>query len=246
MKTRYILFDVDGTLTPSGGEILPEMVTCLQQLKTTTNCVLGLVGGGTYVKIQSQMGDALDLFDLVFAECGSVLYEKGNLVYSRNMMEVVNKEKLDRIIELAKDKIFAMPIVRTPDTPRNQIDVRQGLVYVSLPGMLASPIQRNHVKQVDAKLNLRRNLIKQLKQLDEEDELDIVIGGEVGIAIFPRGFDKSQVLKHFDMGTSEIYFFGDRTQSGENDYPLFSHPRVVGFSVKDWEDTCEKIRQNFV
>ena len=67
-KNRILLFDVDGTLTPSRQRISKEMAEFLKILKK--NWTLGFVGGSDMAKIDSQLGESKDLFEYQFSENG--------------------------------------------------------------------------------------------------------------------------------------------------------------------------------
>merc|ERR1711879_962842 len=56
------------------------------------------------------------------------------------------------------------------------------------------------------------------------------IGGEISFDVFPAGWDKTHCLKYLQE-YDEIYFYGDKTLPGGNDYEIFSHPDVVGNTV---------------
>jgi phosphomannomutase len=84
-----ILFDIDGTLTPSRQDINDEMHTYLQSLRKRVH--VGLVGGSDLKKIAEQTlppglrtsnADPVDVcvnnYDYVFAENGLVAYKNGN------------------------------------------------------------------------------------------------------------------------------------------------------------------------
>ena len=86
-------------------------------------------------------------------------------------------------------------------------------------------------------------------------DLDAVIGGQISIDIVPKGFDKSQIMKHIEetykkrnVDDCEYIFYGDRTEEGGNDYPLAklledkSNGRV--HKVEDWQDTLEQLQNN--
>lgn len=60
------------------------------------------------------------------------------------------------------------------------------------------------------------------------------IGGQISFDVFPIGWDKTyclRFLKEYD----EIYFFGDKTYEGGNDYEIYEELNKVGrgFSVKN-------------
>ena len=73
--------------------------------------------------------------------------------------------------------------------------------------------------------------------------LDAVIGGQISIDIYPKGNDKSQVLKHIEKKypEGEIIFIGDGIENGGNDYPL-AHlmddlEDCDWYHTKGWEQT---------
>ncbi|ETW18346.1 hypothetical protein PFHG_01468 [Plasmodium falciparum HB3] len=72
------------------------------------------------------------------------------------------------------------------------------------------------------------------------------MGGQISIDCFPKGWDKTFCLKHLENKFDEIYFFGDRTDKGGNDYELFCDKRVKGYKVKNPNDTVKILRENFL
>jgi phosphomannomutase len=124
----------------------------------------------------------------------------------------------------------------------HHIDFRNGLIYISPPGMQASNSDRQIFIQLDKIHGLRSKLLDELNKVNESNgnQLDISYGGSVGIAVSPIGWNKSQVLRCFET-VNNIHYFGDRTEPDGNDYPLYSHPRVQGHSVTDWHDTVDKL-----
>jgi phosphomannomutase len=44
----------------------------------------------------------------------------------------------------------------------------------------------------------------------------------------------------------EIHFFGDKTFEGGNDFEIFTHPRVMGHSVKNPEETVKQLEELFL
>jgi phosphomannomutase len=56
-----------------------------------------------------------------------------------------------------------------------------------------------------------------LQKSFEDYHLVYSIGGQISFDVFPEGWDKTyclRYLKHYD----EVYFFGDKTFKGGNDY----------------------------
>lgn len=239
-----ILFDVDGTLTPCGEEIKQEMVSVIEKLSLMPNIWCGIVGGGTYAKILSQMGTAIKYFKYIFSECGAIVHIDGTLVSDKNMLDYCDRTLLNNIIVKSMSVISAMPII----FHGQQTDFRKGLVYVSPPGMQATNYERKYFLDKDSAHSLRKNLLTELKSIDTDNKFDISYGGAVGIAICPKGWNKSQVVTYLkDSGnTDTIYYFGDRTEPDGNDYPIYSHSAVIGVSVTDYTDTISKINKMFI
>lgn len=239
-----ILFDVDGTLTPSGGMIHQEMVDCIKCLSEMENVTLGLVGGGSLTKIKWQMADAIKYFKYIFSECGAVVSIDNNVVCEKNMLDHCDRSILNEIVRRALLRISEMPII----FHGTQLDFRKGLVYISPPGIQATDYERNIFMKLDQELDLRKKLLAELKSLDINNSFEMSIGGAVGIAVHPVGWNKSQVIKYLiENGVSDkIYYLGDRTEPDGNDYPIYSHPMVNGISVTDYHDTIIKIKILFL
>ena len=237
-----LLFDIDGTLTLSGQQIKDEMISTIEKLAGHDNIVLGLVGGGTLEKIRWQMRDAIKYFKYVFAECGAIVCVNQKVVSEKNMLDACDRNLLNNLIRKSLHEISQMPIIYHG----NPIDFRKGLIYVSPPGMQATDYERNIFIDRDKKLGLRNNLITQLRALDPDQVFEIAIGGAVGVAIYPKGWDKSQVIEHVkNEYPGQIYYFGDKTEPGGNDYPIYSHKLVQGVSVTDYFDTIKKLQAMF-
>uniref|UniRef100_A0A673MTL1 Phosphomannomutase n=1 Tax=Sinocyclocheilus rhinocerous TaxID=307959 RepID=A0A673MTL1_9TELE len=72
-------------------------------------------------------------------------------------------------------------------------------------------------------------------------------GGLISFDIFPEGWDKRLCLDVLEQeGLDAIYFFGNETSLGGNDYEIFEDPRTIGFTVCSPEDTARLCREMFV
>uniref|UniRef100_A0A8C5S552 Phosphomannomutase n=1 Tax=Laticauda laticaudata TaxID=8630 RepID=A0A8C5S552_LATLA len=70
--------------------------------------------------------------------------------------------------------------------------------------------------------------------------LTFSIGGQISFDVFPNGWDKRYCLGIVAQDNFEkIYFFGDKTMPGGNDYEIYTDPRTVGHSVSSPEQTRE-------
>ena len=85
-------------------------------------------------------------------------------------------------------------------------------------------------------------LEKELKDLN----LSFSLGGQISIDIFPKGWDKTYCLQFVENKYDNIYFFGDRTMEGGNDFEIFNDSRTISYSVQTPEDTINYINKLFI
>jgi phosphomannomutase len=238
-KTKIILFDIDGTIAESGQKIDKEMKEIID--KISENYILGVVGGGKYEKIKSQLDDKFEKFDHIFAECGCVYYKNNHHIYTKNLRQHEMYKYINLLIKEALAFLSSVDYVLTG----HFIDLRNGIVYISLIGMDATQDEREYFMNLDKEKHYRKNLLKELKEyafsLGIDDKLDILEGGSVGIGIYPKEYDKIQVLEHLkDYG--KIYYFGDKYQEGGNDYQIINHKNVCGYGVDSVNTTKNILR----
>jgi phosphomannomutase len=74
--------------------------------------------------------------------------------------------------------------------------------------------------------------------------LTFSIGGQVSFDVFPCGWDKTYALQ-FLSNYESLYFFGDRTAKGGNDYEIAHSPLVKSFTVTDPADTVAQVSTLF-
>lgn len=72
------------------------------------------------------------------------------------------------------------------------------------------------------------------------------LGGQISFDVFPKGWDKTYCLKHLEGdGYQTIYFFGDKTFKGGNDYEIYNDPKTKGQSVSGPNDTKAQLKTIF-
>lgn len=251
-----VLFDVDGTLTPSRLNLENDTHEFLQQLKSKVT--VGLVGGSDIFKIASQMlppsmrsvpgVDPIKVctsqYDYVFAENGLVAYKGGDLIAKQSLIEHLGEMKLQKFINFC---LQYMSTIELPVKRGNFIEFRTGLINVCPVGRSCSQAEREQFNNYDKKHKIRETFVQKLNEKfgpNGDDPLDLVysIGGQISFDAFPRGWDKTFCLKHIDSKHREIYFFGDKTQPGGNDHEIYADPRTIGCSVKSPADTLDQLR----
>ena len=76
-------------------------------------------------------------------------------------------------------------------------------------------------------------MIKTLQKEFDQYDVDVLMGGQIGIGIHPKGWDKSYILQFINLTDYEsVSFYGDRCLPNGNDYPLYSHMNINGNFVK--------------
>lgn len=252
MNNNLLLFDVDGTLAESGQSLEDNMKNILKSL-SKKGFHIGIVGGGKLDKILQQLGHDFYI-NHYFTECGCVYHENNSInnnnlnlnLIEKYIKNIRNHELYPYINILIKDCLHYLSQVKYTITG-NFIDLRNGIVYVSLIGMSANLSEREYFIELDKKYNYRIELLNILQEKARElnifDKINIYEGGSVGIAIYPKEYDKIQVLEYLTNNYNEIHYFGDKYSENGNDYNLINSTRVIGHKVDNSLDTLQ-ILQN--
>lgn len=219
------VFDVDGTLTPSRAKIDPEFHDFF--LNICHKQTVFIVTGSDYAKTEEQLGH-----DICYAVEG-VFNCSGNMLTRRNVVMYTNdfeltQDELDLFDEEQKKSGFT---VRTG----NHIEKRLGAVNFSIVGRNATAVERQQYKVWDEATNERVEICRRLNRLFTR--LECVIGGETGVDIFMKGYDKSQIVKY----VKPFVFFGDRCEVGGNDHSIFTVADQA-YQVRDWQETYRVLK----
>ena len=225
---KKFIFDVDGTLTPSRKEIehefwAPFLIFCRHH-------DVYLVTGSDRQKTLEQLGlDICYTVKRVYNCSGSDVYERDVNVY-RDDWELPKKVENFLMDELAYS---CFPI-------RNglHIERRPGGVNFSILGRGKDPsVGRVEYMKWDKERLEREDIADRIR--NQFPELTVALGGQTGLDIGPLGSDKSQILRDFS-NDDQLYFFGDRTEKGGNDYTLSQSIKKMGgvtYPVNTWKDT---------
>ena len=114
------------------------------------------------------------------------------------------------------------------------------MLNISPIGRNCSHEERNEFEEYDLENNIRKDFVKVLQEEFKDLNLTYSIGGQISFDLFPNGWDKTYCLRYLENEDyDKIYFFGDKTYEGGNDYEIFIDERVLGNSVKNPENTIE-------
>ena len=205
---KKLIFDVDGTLSPSRGKIDAEFLQFMLFFAGTNDVYL--VTGSDRQKTLEQVG--LDLYNSckrVYNCSGSDVYETDKNVYRDDW------ELPDNVERFLQDEL---DFSQFPIRNGNHIEKRPGGVNFSILGRDKDPFKGREEYINWNKIHNERRFIA-LRIMDTFPELSVALGGQTGIDIGPKGSDKSQILRDFNED-DELYFFGDRIEEGGNDYSL--------------------------
>jgi len=247
-----VLFDVDGTLTKARQRITPEMELFMKKLMEKVT--VGLVGGSDLGKIAEQMGgigenitqstyDIVNKYDYVFAENGLVAYKNGSLLAKESILNYMGEEKLQKFINYC---LKYMSGLQLPAKRGNFVEFRNGLINVCPVGRSCSQKERDEFAAYDKEHKVRQQFVDALnEEFGEELGLVYVIGGQISFDAFPKGWDKTFCLQFIQEDFNKIYFFGDKTFPGGNDYEILIDPRTIGYTVNSPEHTKQIVTQLF-
>ena len=231
---KKFIFDVDGTLTPSRGRIDKEFEEWFLDFCMWHDVYL--VTGSDNPKTIEQVGESIGNACKRLYNCsGSDVYEQGKNTYTSDWK--LPQETRIWLEEQLEQSEF---VLRTG----LHIEERPGMVNFSMVGRNATIGERKLYVEYEEGFKEREAIAKEFEK--RFPKLQAVVGGETGIDIFPRGNDKSQILRDFDPD-DEIHFFGDRMDPAGNDYPLkkiiLDNDLGICYNVKDYEHTWELLKQ---
>ena len=244
-KKDLILFDIDGTLTESRKIIEKDMINTLHKLYQKKDFLdIGFVGGSDLSKQIEQLGEEnFGLFKWRFSENGLMSYKDNELIHKKSIIDELGEEKYKKLINIC---LLVLSETNIPVKRGNFIELRNGMINISPIGRSCSQKERDEFYELDKVKKIRENVINKIKELFLEDILTFSIGGQISIDIFPIGWDKTYCLQFVDNLYEKIYFFGDKTEIGGNDYEIYSHSRVISNSVNSYKDTINFLENIFL
>ncbi|OIR56654.1 MAG: phosphomannomutase [Amphiamblys sp. WSBS2006] len=241
-EKTIVLFDVDGTLTPSRLPINQEVVETLVKLKEKVT--IGFVGGSDLEKQKQQLGEmACGFFDFSFSENGLTAYKGTELIGKKSFIQELGEEKYKKLVNFTLEYLSRLDL---PVKRGTFIELRDGMINVSPIGRNCAQNERLDFAKLDSKEKIRARMVEEYERVFEGFGLQFSIGGQISIDIFPVGWDKRFCLRHLQKHSfEEIHFFGDKTEKGGNDHEIFNHPSVIGHTVTSPEDTVQQLKRIF-
>jgi phosphomannomutase len=229
MNRNKAIFDVDGTLTDSRQLIDSVFATWFLDFCYSNDVYL--VSGSDYSKTLQQLGKEIcTSCKRVYSCSGSDIWQNGINIYSKSWQPP--QELLDYLNSWLFSSKFS---IKTG----NHLEIRNGCINFSIVGRNASTTDRQYYIAWDKLNRERESIAHSINSLFTG--ITASIGGETGLDIYPTGWDKSQILPNViaDLDTNDkLYFFGDKTAPGGNDYSIAAALKYV-YTVRNWKDTRE-------
>jgi phosphomannomutase len=226
MKKNKFIFDVDDTLTATRAAMNPAFKVWF--LDFCMDNEVYIVTGSDYSKTREQLGvDVCIAVAKVYSCSGNEVWVKDALVSTNSFIAP------PELYALFNSWLMASKFVLRTGA---HIEERSGTINFSVLGRNATLKERQLYKLWDADNRERESIAYQINSTFPD--ITACIGGETGVDVYPTGYDKSQILQYFDQKLHKLYFFGDKTEQGGNDYPLSSKIKN-SYKVRSWIDTWE-------
>ena len=230
MKKVY-LFDIDGTLTPPRQKMDPDFARIFLQFARDN--IVYLSTGSDRPKALEQVGWAVfNACRGVFTCCGNEFWEGEKLVYEREFYPGI------RLVNFLK---YCAEKSNFPVKTGRHLEYRKGMLNFSVVGRNATQEQRARYAEWDARKHEREEIAYTiLAERERFGEIDVSIGGEISIDIYPVGRDKSQSVKTArQLHSLPIVFVGDKMSPNGNDYPAMKalEEGDLACEVSNWQQT---------
>jgi phosphomannomutase len=224
--TRF-LFDIDGTLTDSRQKIDPEFEQFMLDFCASNK--VAFVTGSDKPKTVEQIGSKLfNRVDYSFNCAGNEIWSQDKLISKTEWSPP--QELIDYLNGLLYRSKFQFKTGR-------HIELRNGMINFSIPGRNCdSNTRADYIgwdKSTDERMNLREKLDHRF------GDLDVFVGGDTGLDIYPKGKNKEQVLEFLKtIEREKTYYFGDQIFRHGNDYNI-AMKCDHRYSVRAWRNTHE-------
>tara|TARA_B100001093_G_scaffold447603_1_gene452630 strand:- start:354 stop:1148 length:795 start_codon:yes stop_codon:yes gene_type:complete len=237
---------MDGTLTEPRKVIKNDIIPALRELCKVTE--IGIVTGSDYDYVRQQIGMLLENTELRYRihilPCnGTKYYPPPNIAKSEyqiahqvNMREKLGEIQFRAIIRYLLQRQHLMFVYDLPVTGHH-INYRGSLInwcpigrnandndretFIKFDGSPGSSFREDEIKGFNVRIRKDMGL----------DSIVIKMGGDTSFDIFPKGWDKTYCLKHFE-NYKPAYFVGDRCEVNGNDWELYNALTYNGRAFK--------------
>ena len=252
---KIVLFDMDGTLTPPRKELDRDLIPALRELAKISE--IGIVTGSDHNYVLQQMGLLMEnseiRYKLHILPCNGTKYypppqaaaHTHELTFEKNMREDLGELNFTTVMRFILQRQSQLHLYNIPLTG-HFVDYRGSMINWCPVGRNANDNDRQRFEDFDKpdnsfRMNEIKGFEKFLAKASMLARLTIKLGGETSFDIYPKGWDKTFALQHFE--DYQCWFVGDRCGNGGNDQTIYEKLRVHGrsFEVKTTKDTLHLI-----
>jgi phosphomannomutase len=235
---KIVLFDMDGTLTPPRKELDRDLIPALRELAKISE--IGIVTGSDHNYVLQQMGLLMEnseiRYKLHILPCNGTKYypppqdasHKHELTFEKNMREELGELQFSTIMRFILQRQSQLHLYNIPMTG-HFINYRGSMINWCPIGRNATSIDRERFMEFDKpdsgfRMDEINSFIKFLVRKQLKDIIQIKLGGETSFDIYPKGWDKTFALQHFE--GYQCWFVGDRCGENGNDQTIYEKLRV--------------------
>lgn len=233
MNNKIVMFDMDGTLTePRQAFNSPELSQALYRL-TNSGVHVGIITGSDENYLREQMEsffNSSSRYKTHLLPCNGTKYyrppefpqEDFKLTHEVSMEEHLGSKSYRTLLF---ELILSQVDMANSDIPLTGhfINCRGSMINWCPIGRNAKTKERDKFIDIDKRIGLRKRVIEELKMMLKQkgllNKLTIKFGGDTSFDIYPKGWDKTYGLKHFNGW--DVWFVGDRTCANGNDYEIY-------------------------
>ena len=232
IKNNIVLFDMDGTLTEARGSFNTELLLSLRKLAKHAD--IGILTGSDLDYINEQMIKLIKFSELRFVThllpCNGTKHyappnnssEDYRLVHQNDMSKELSPtclRSLFKIITQCQNDACYYDIPLTG----HFVNYRGSMINWCPIGRNADHIQRNHFIQYDKDNDFRLMMMSKVNtkiNIQCPNKVTVKLGGDTSFDIYPKGWDKTYALRHFENKT--CWFVGDRCEPLGNDHEIYA------------------------
>jgi len=236
-KYKFLVFDVDMTVTESCSVITNEIAEVLNNL----NEKLIFLSGTNAKELKRRISSKLKREHYILANAGThhllVSPEGEKELYNKPLKEE-EKEEIISALKKLNEKYNIISLT----TEEDQIQDRGSQITSSLLGKNAP---RDKKEAYDSDKKKRTEFVQFLKTILGEEKYEFGIGGTTSIDITEKGNDKGIALEKFakekNLSKEDFLFFGDQMRPGGNDFPVIK-TGIKCIEVTGPEETLKILR----
>lgn len=233
LPVAILAFDVDGTLTDARKPIDPVMLSAMLTLCTVHR--VWLVTGSDEPKCREQVGSLFNAVERVYCCAGAEMWAGNTLIKS---------SPWNPPAQLIVDLFSALQESGYDEFTGDHIEIRTGMVNLSIPGRKATQAQRDRFNAWDVKTGVRRKIANYINST--YDQVHATLGGKTGIDVTERGRGKHVILSD---DYDDMWFWCDEGKPGGNDYSLVEELLLADrdrvFHTSGWQDTYHQLKEIF-